>query len=92
MTEPVTPDPYGEDGRIVAEQPDSSLPRLVVFRDSFASRLIPYLSEHFSRSVYLWQNDFEPEVIQQEHPHIVIQEIVARHLVTTVAYPDGIPH
>jgi hypothetical protein len=92
MVEPITPDPYGEDGRMVAEHPDTSLPRLVVFRDSFASRLIPYLSEHFSRSVYLWQNDFEPEVIQQEHPHVVIQEIVARHLVTYVAYPDGIPH
>ena len=36
-----------------------SLPRAVIFRDSFVSRLVPFLSEHFSRAVYLWQNDFD---------------------------------
>jgi hypothetical protein len=91
IVEPMTPDPYGEDGRMVTHGP-SNLPRLVVFRDSFASRLIPYLSEHFSRAVYLWQNDFEPEVIEKEHPDVVVQEFVARHLITFRAYPDGIPH
>ncbi len=92
ILEPAEPDPYGEDGRMVTERSSALLPRAVIFRDSFASRLIPYLSEHFSRAVYLWQNDFEPEVIQQEHPDVVIQEFVARHLVTYMPYPDGIPH
>jgi alginate O-acetyltransferase complex protein AlgJ len=39
---------------IAFEQPDSTLPRAVVFRDSFSTAMIPYLSEHFSRSVYYW--------------------------------------
>jgi alginate O-acetyltransferase complex protein AlgJ len=91
IVEPAMPDPYGEDGRMVSRG-RSDLPRLLVFRDSFASRLIPYLAEHFSRAVFLWQNDFEPEVIDKEHPDVVIQEFVARHLVTYRAYPDGIPH
>ena len=39
--------------------PGSTLPRAVVFRDSFTSALAPFLSEHFSRAVYLWQNDFD---------------------------------
>jgi hypothetical protein len=92
ILEPAEPNPYGEDGRLVTERPSANLPRAVIFRDSFTSRLIPYLSEHFSRAVYLWQNDFEPEVIQQEHPDVVIQEFVARHLVTYMPYPDSIPH
>jgi len=56
------------------------LPRAVVFRDSFASRLAPYLSEHFGRVVYLWQNNFDAEVIRRERPDVVIQQIVGRHL------------
>lgn len=80
IVEPAHPNAFYEDARIVTEQPDSRLPRAVVFRDSFASALIPFLSEHFSRAVYLWQNNFDPEVVEQEHPAIVIQEWVGRHL------------
>lgn len=92
IVEPVRPDPYGEDGRVVTEIPGSPLPRAVMFRDSFAGRLMPYLSEHFSRIVYLWENDFDPEVVRQERPQIVIQEYVARHLLVYAPYPDSIPH
>ena len=88
IVEPARPDPYGEDGRIVTEIPDPSLPRAVVFRDSFAGRLIPYLSAHFSRAVYLWQNNFEKAVIEAERPAIVIQEMVGRHLTNVEPYTD----
>ena len=40
---------------VVTEVPDGLAPRAVIFRDSFGSALIPFLSEHFSRAVYLWQ-------------------------------------
>jgi alginate O-acetyltransferase complex protein AlgJ len=92
VVEPVHPDPYGEEGRLVTEIAGSTLPRAVVFRDSFAGRLMPYLSEHFSHAVYLWQNDFDPDVVVRERADVVIQEFVARHLVTYMPYPDSIPH
>ena len=43
------------EGRLVPEITGSTLPRAVIFRDSFVSPLVPFLSEHFSRAVYLWQ-------------------------------------
>jgi hypothetical protein len=76
-------------GRLVTEIPGSTLPRAVVFRDSFASRLAPYLSEHFSRVVYLWQNNFDAGVIRDEHPDVVIQEIVGRHLLYISPYSSA---
>jgi alginate O-acetyltransferase complex protein AlgJ len=85
---PDKPDPYEEDGWIVTEIPGSSLPRAVVFRDSFASRLIPYLSEHFRRAVYVWQKGFSPKVVKDEHPDVVIQEMVGRHFVTDWPQPN----
>jgi alginate O-acetyltransferase complex protein AlgJ len=89
--DPLGAEPMSELGRLVTEIPGSTLPRAVVFRDSFVSRLVPFLSEHFSRVVYLWQNDFDSEVIANEHPDIVIEEIVGRHLYTFLASPELVP-
>ena len=83
--------PTAEEGYLVTEIPGSSLPRAVIFRDSFVSRLVPFLSEHFSRAVYLWQNDFDADVVITEHPDVVIQEIVGRHLYGFVPSPELVP-
>ena len=79
------------EGRIVTEIPGSTLPRAVVFRDSFTSVLAPFLSEHFSRVVYLWQNDFDAEEVLKEHADVVIEEIVGRHLHNFIPSPELIP-
>jgi hypothetical protein len=91
VLEPQTPSPYSEDGRVVTAIPGSDLPRLLMFRDSFASRLVPYISEDFSHAVYLWRNDFDTWEVEQARPDVVIQEFVARHLITHVPYPASIP-
>jgi alginate O-acetyltransferase complex protein AlgJ len=91
VVDPPGADETAEEGRLITEIPGSNLPRAVVFRDSFASRLVPFLSEHFSRAVYLWQNDFDPEVVEREHPDVVIQEIVGRHLYSFIPSPELVP-
>jgi len=91
VVEPPGAEASAEEGRLVTEIPGSNLPRLLVFRDSFMSRVAPYLSEHFSRTVYLWQNDFDPEAVQREMPDVVIQEIVGRHLYTFLPSPELVP-
>ena len=75
----------------MTEIDDPSLPRAVIFRDSFVSRLVPFLSEHFSRAVYLWQNDFDAAAVEHEHPDVVIQEIVGRHLYNFIPSPELVP-
>jgi alginate O-acetyltransferase complex protein AlgJ len=79
------------EGRIVTEIPGSTLPRAVVFRDSFTSAMAPFLSEHFSRVVYLWRNDFSAEEVERERPDAVLQEIVSRHVQWFVPSPELIP-
>ena len=91
VVEPAGAAPTAEEGRLVTEIDDPSLPRAVIFRDSFVSRLVPFLSEHFSRAVYLWQNDFDAHAVEQEHPDIVIQEIVGRHLYNFIPSPELVP-
>src|SRR5262249_52725581 len=89
--EPPGEEPSAGVGRIVTEIPGSSLPRAVVFRDSFASRLAPFLSEHFSRVVYLWQNNFDADVVRQERPAVLIEEIVGRDLASLAPYSNPPP-
>ncbi|MCB9166446.1 MAG: hypothetical protein H6595_03110 [Flavobacteriales bacterium] len=61
---------------VFMQGPDDRAPRLLMFRDSFAVYLIPYLSEHFSRSVYVWSPVFIPDIVEREQPDIVVQEIL----------------
>jgi hypothetical protein len=91
VVEPPGAPPDSGVGRLVLEISSSALPRAVVFRDSFSTALVPLLSEHFSRVVYLWQNDFDANEVLAEHPDVVIQEIVGRHLYTFVPSPELIP-
>jgi alginate O-acetyltransferase complex protein AlgJ len=86
IVEPLKPEPHGIEARLVTELPDASKPRAIVFRDSFGSGLIPFLSEHFRRAVYLWQNNLDPKVIAAEHPDVVIQELVGRRFSTLTPY------
>jgi len=88
---PANPDPYGEDGTVVTEMKPGTRLRAVMFRDSFSSRLIPFLSEHFSRILYQWQNDFDPDLVRREHPDVVIQEMVGRHFINFVPTPELVP-
>jgi hypothetical protein len=56
------------------------LPKAVLFRDSFFTKLVPFFAPHFRRSVYYWQYKFDCAVIDQEKPDIVIQQIAEREL------------
>jgi hypothetical protein len=92
VVEPAGASPTAEVGRLVTEIDDPALPRAVIFRDSFVSPLVPFLSEHFSRAVYLWQNDFDAAIVDREHADVVIQEIVGRHLYSFIPSPELVPH
>lgn len=71
------------------EVQDSTLPRAVMFHDSFALNLAPLLSEHFQRIVFVRQYEFDAEIIDKELPHLVIQEMVERNLMNPL--PDNPP-
>jgi hypothetical protein len=91
VVEPAGAGPMDELGWLVTEIDDPALPRAVIVRDSFCSRLVPFLSEHFSRAVYVWQNDFDANLVGQERPDVVIQEIVGRHLYNFIPSPELVP-
>jgi alginate O-acetyltransferase complex protein AlgJ len=67
---------------ITSMNPDSSLPRLLMYRDSFSIYLIPFLSNHFSQAVYLWAYPADDLYIYIENvkPDIIIFEFTERLL------------
>lgn len=66
------------------------LPKAVMFRDSFAQAMSPYLSEHFSRIVYFFQDHLDLEALEKEKPDVVIQEMVERHLMAEIHEDDQV--
>ncbi len=79
--EPATAGPRGKGSRtLVMERENGQIPRAVMLRDSFSVALVPFLSEHFGRIVYLWDYGFDTEAIERERPDVVVQELVERAL------------
>lgn len=59
-------------------------PKILVFRDSFMSTIIPFMSEDFSRSVYVWSYGIEPDIVSAEKPDVVVLELVERYLASVL--------
>lgn len=86
IVEETVPASKGSAARVVTECGTPGLPRAVIYRDSFASALVPFVAEHFGRALYLWERDVDPSVIAAERPDVVVLEWVGRRLSTALPY------
>ena len=59
---------------------DCSNLKLLMFRDSYANYLIPFLNLHFREATYVWSYDFLDELIENEKPDVVIFESLQRFM------------
>ena len=69
------------------EHQDQSLPKLVLFRDSFSTSLLAMVAQHFSRLVVVWQPNIDYGLIDRERPDFVISQQAERFLTSV---PDDI--
>jgi len=74
---------YGKQN-ILTVSNNKSLPKGVIFRDSFSSMLLNYLSEGFSELTYFWQDRIDRDAILELKPDIVIEEFAERKLMLGV--------
>lgn len=75
--------------------PDSSQRlKLLLFRDSFGSYLVPFLNQQFAETVIVWNYFFMNKLIEEEKPDIVVFESLQRFLVyaTTMQNPTAVMH
>ena len=72
----------------VNEQPDKTLPRAVMFRDSFAESLRPFLARHFQRLVDSRVQKLDTALVEAEKPDLVIHQIVERILLRQPPRPE----
>lgn len=74
---------------LVYEQPNSNLPRAVIFRDSTMDFAHALLAQHFSRSVFVWfEGAVVAEVLEAERPDLVLH-VMAERFVSS--YPGAAP-
>lgn len=50
----------------------------LVFRDSFADNMIPFLGYHFNETVYVWRDSWDFEYLDRARPTVVIDEMLER--------------
>lgn len=79
------PDIYNKCDELVIENDNPNLLTLVMFRDSFATWLIPFLSENFERAFYVWKlAPVSTEVVLDEKPDVVILELTEQNIATLI--------
>ncbi len=64
---------------VISANKDQSLPKLLMFHDSFGGSIQPFLAYHFRESVFITDRYSTAEIIK-EKPDIVIVEIVERYV------------
>lgn len=78
------PDIYNKCDELIIEG-ELGLPKMVMFRDSFATWLIPFLSENFSRVFYVWKlSPVSTEVVLEEKPDVVVLELTEQNIATLI--------
>jgi alginate O-acetyltransferase complex protein AlgJ len=72
--------------REVTIRPGAGLPEALMFRDSFGYALAKNLSEHFQKITYIRDRGlrFDPRIVLQVRPKIVIHEMAERFLQTVL--------
>lgn len=77
----------------ISENHVEQLPNAVVFHDSFFNNMNRYFVQHFGRVVMVGGgkiHKFEQEIIEREHPEVVVEEIVERYLTGAPNVPQDI--
>lgn len=65
---------------VVETKSDSGNTRLLMFRDSFANALIPYISNVFGQACYSRAIPYDYSLVEEVEPDVVIVEIAERNL------------
>lgn len=53
--------------------------KLLSFRDSFCTALIPYISQTYENSTFIWSPNFDESMVQSQKPDVVMLEMVERY-------------
>lgn len=54
----------------------------VIFRDSFGEALIPWISGMFRRTHWVFSYEYAQQLVDEERPQVVLEQIVERRLMT----------
>lgn len=75
--------PYPKEFETTFVMQDSTLPRLLLIGDSFGYTIMPFLAEHFSHSVRIfdcWQYKLNENIVQNERADAVVLMVLESNL------------
>jgi hypothetical protein len=74
---------YTEDFEIAKVVDDPSLPTAVIIRDSFTDSMLPFLSENFRKSTFIfdnWEYKENRNIIENEKPDILLMITIEQNI------------
>ncbi|MCX6257351.1 MAG: hypothetical protein NTW49_05575 [Bacteroidia bacterium] len=83
--------PYPWEYCVVKTTYDHTKPKLLIIRDSFGNKVIPFLSVGFSETVSIWDNweyQLNKNIVIDEKPDAFILMVLESHLDAVLKHPD----
>jgi hypothetical protein len=66
--------------RLFKHKSNTSLPRAIFIRDSYADWMIPFFNGCFSECLFVWARKVDSDVVESFNPDIIIEQVVDRFL------------
>jgi alginate O-acetyltransferase complex protein AlgJ len=84
------PEAYRYHKAYLTVNPEGSLPKILLFHDSFGHHLRPHLALYTQELTALWLwGIFNPRIASQEKPNIILDQIIERNLAESYPGNDG---
>ena len=71
--------PPSREATVYTENPSKSR-CLLLFHDSYGEYWRPYFGQSFRRVVFIWHRNWDYDLIEREHPDVIVDEILERYL------------
>lgn len=87
--------PYPGEYEVDKEVPGSKEPKILIIADSYGKNIFPFIAEHFSRSVKIfdaWQYKLNEDIVNAEKPDIVLVIALESNLRSLLKYATTNPN
>jgi hypothetical protein len=72
-------DGYPAKTKIYTNPKNPNGPVVLIYRDSYTNAMIPFLMEHFSKAVFIWDTPYSLDLVKKVNPNIVIECYALRY-------------
>lgn len=78
-SEKIKADGFPKKTLVYINHSNPNAPVALIYRDSYTDALIPFLTQHFSQTVLIWDTEYSTDMVEKVKPNLVIECYASRY-------------